>query len=207
MSKSLFEQQAEQLIAELSLIINEKWPLLNNTGHLCLKNLFDSYSRMQNNDTDDIDLKTEISIDSDKISALNDCNQIYEKLRDQIKNFEFYKNRLDTIKTNLINLIDIKIEYLLNPTCDLEGFKTSLVDVTECFSKEFELKLALFEQFLFKSRLSTDTQTTLLSMWVNQPYLDEYLIFKFVSFLKFYFLNSNNNNKKKLINESAIRGV
>jgi hypothetical protein len=189
---SIFEQQTQILLSELSTIINEKWPSLNISGCSYVKNITNLYSDIpkyvanKEDDEEDSNLNSKESKKEFNVTTLNymrECNELYDKLEDLLKNFEFYLNKLNKIKNGLANL---KLEPPKN------ALNNYLIDLCENFKKELNLKQVLAKKFLFESRLDDDSKVAIVSAWMHQPYVDEMLIFKINSLLD----NNYNKNKK-----------
>lgn len=182
MSNSLLDQQAEKLLVELLEIIEQKWVLSTNIGNSHIKSIYDDYSKLIYSEED----KEEIIIDSDRLVNLSKCNQYVDKLKSELKNLNSYKMRLDYIIKNLGNLLEMEFNFFNN--IDKKEFKKDLLELKKNYTNEYQLKMCLVDDYLFKSRLKEDCQTTLSSLWINQPYIDEYLNFKIASSIKFNFL-------------------
>lgn len=178
MSKSLLNQQAEKLLQELLEIVDKKWALSNSIGSSCIKNIYDDYSKFSNQEEE----KEEILIDSDKMDNLSNCNQYVQKLNLELSNFKSYKSRIEQIIKNIEKIFEMECDYFLG--LDKNEFKKDLLQLKINFNKEYSLKNCLIDDFLFKSRLKEESQTVLESIWINQPYIDEYLNFKIVSLIK-----------------------
>jgi hypothetical protein len=206
-SSTLLEQQAVLLLNELCTIVNEKWPVMNSNGHGCLKSILDSYATLfgdndsENEENGETVGENEQTSDRKKsrlnhktLPVINECNEKFEKLREIVNNFSVFANRLLAIKTNLFNMLGMNLDVFSGfktGDLDLENFKNDLVMLCESYTKESKLKSVLFEKSLFESRFAHETQVTLVSLWIHQPCLNEQHLFKFVSFVKFYFLNKN----------------
>jgi hypothetical protein len=200
-SSVLFEQQAESLLNELCTIMNEKWPVSNQNGQNSLKSILNSYTSLfRSEDSEDEETGEESKKDAlnekksklnhKSFTSVNECNENFDKLAEVIKNFEVYTNRMTTIKTNIFNLLNMKLDIFSSfdsAELNLTNFKNSLTQLCDMYEKECNLKSKLVNQSLFKSRFNRDNQIAIMSAWIHQPFLDEYFTFKFVSFLKFYF--------------------
>lgn len=188
---SILEQQAQILLGELSMIINEKWPSLNIAGCNCVKNITNLYSDIpkyvanKDDDENESDLSSAESKKEFNLATLNyirEGNEQFDKLEDLLKNFEFYLNKLNKIKNGLTSL---KLEAPKN------ALNEYLKDLCDSYKKEFNLKQVLTKKYLFESRLDSDSKVAIVSAWMHQPYLDEMLI------LKINYLLDNNNTKNK----------
>ncbi|RNA00036.1 hypothetical protein BpHYR1_025381 [Brachionus plicatilis] len=181
MSKSLLDQQAERSLSELVEIIEQKWVLSTNIGSSHVKSVYENYSKLTNEEEDQ-----EVVVDSDKFANLSKCNQFADKLKSELNNLFNYMSRLEQIVKNLGNLFEMELDFFSN--IDKNEFKKELFELKTNYLNEYQLKNFLVNEFLFKSRLKEECQTTLISLWINQPYIDEYLNFKIVSFIKFNLL-------------------
>jgi len=194
-NKTVFEQQAIQLLNELSQIINEKWVSLNITGcnHIkTLSNLFTEISSKNNEfENESNDQKLDVPLfNATTLDMLKQCNDTFEKLDELLTNFSYYLNRLIKINDNLISLngSDLEIFHILN----FKSLKFDLAELCECFKKEFSFKSILIKKYLFESRFDDELRVAILSSWMHQPHLDEIKIFKINSVLE----NFKKLNKK-----------
>ncbi|CAF1070318.1 unnamed protein product [Brachionus calyciflorus] len=189
MSKSLLDQQADKLLNELIELIEEKWVLSTNIGKTCIQSFFQSYLKMSTEEGDQEVKESDFienEINSDKLSSLSECNKNYERLKIELENMNTYKNRLEQINKNLNNLLKMDNGYFTE--IDSDEFKLNLGQLVENYLKEFQLKKCLIEKYLFKARLKNECQITLASLWINEPFLDEFLLFKLKSFIKYHLL-------------------
>jgi hypothetical protein len=210
MSKNcpLLETQAEQLLNELCFIIKEKWSLLNLKGNRFIENIINCYNDLFDEDEDggeneksddkesDQDEKRFKKLNYKKLAILNDCNEQHQKLVDEIlKNFELYQIRLQTIRQNLLNLTGMKLSIFTQSMDDSESslivntFKQDLKLICDSYEKELAFKKHLVQNCLFKSRFNKQDQVVIMSAWLQEPFLNDFLVHKFISFIKFHFLN------------------
>jgi hypothetical protein len=180
-NKTVFEQQAIQLLNELSQIINEKWNTLNNTGCNYIKTMSNLFTDISSNGNEEENKYYDKKADSWTFNAtnltfINQCNETFEKLSDLLDKFRFYLNRLIKIYDNLISLngSDLEVFNMLN----FQSLKLDLAKLCECFKKEFSFKSVLIKKYLFESRFDDQLKIAILSSWMHQPYLDELRIFK-----------------------------
>ena len=185
MSKTLLDQQAEKLLTEFLSIIEEKWLLSTKTSSAHLNNIFEEYLKMneiKSREEDSENEKDDTLINSDRLKNLSQCNQYHENLSNEITNFEKYKSRLEQINKNLSNMLKMESDFFNG--VDADNFKNDLDTIVKNYCMEFQLKNCIFKECLFKARLKTESQITLASVWINEPYLDEFLNFKLKSFVK-----------------------
>ena len=191
-NKTVFEQQALQLLNEFSLIVNEKWFSLNLTGCNLIKSLSNHFADLSNKEENKFyDEKLNVwKINSATFGFMSECNEIFDKLNELLESFSFYLNRLTKINSNLISLIgpDLEIFRIINFT----SLKNDLADLCQCFHREFSFKSILIKKYLFESRFDHDLKIAILSSWMHQPYLDELKLFKVNQVLN----NYTNLNKK-----------
>jgi hypothetical protein len=204
-SSTLLEKQAEALLNELCTIVNEKWPILNTNGHSALKSILNAYTGLfrnedddeqseeekENNDRGKKEEKMKSTLNFKSLTTLNECNENFERLADVIKSFEAYTSRLAVIRTNIFNLLNMKLDIFECVELDLTSFRDSLASLCHLYKQEFDLKSTLVSQSLFRSRFNRENQIAIMSTWIHQPHLNELAILKLVSFVKFYFLNKN----------------
>ena len=177
MSKSLLNQQAEKLVQELLEIVDQKWALSTTIGSSYLKIIYDDISKLNQEEENE-----EILIDSDKLANLSKCNQYVQKLKLELSNFYKYKLRIEQIIKNIENIFEMECDYFSN--IDKNEFKKDLLQLKTNINSEYSLKSCLVDDFLFKSRLKEESQTVLASIWINQPYINDYLNFKIISIIK-----------------------
>jgi len=175
-NKTVFEQQAIQLLNELSQIINEKWNTLNNTGCNYIKILSNLFTDISSNDNEEENKADSWTFNATNLTFINQCNENFEKLGDLLDKFSFYLNRLIKINDNLVSLngSDLEVFNMLN----FQSLKLDLAKLCECFKKEFSFKLVLIKKYLFESRFDDQLKVAILSSWMHQPHLDELRIFK-----------------------------
>jgi len=175
-NKTVFEQQAIQLLNELSQIINEKWNTLNNTGCNYIKILSNLFTDISSNGNEEENKADSWTFNETNLTFINQCNENFEKLGDLLDKFSFYLNRLIKINDNLVSLngSDLEVFNVLN----FQSLKLDLAKLCECFKKEFGFKLVLIKKYLFESRFDDQMKVAILSSWMHQPHLDELRIFK-----------------------------
>ena len=86
---SLLDSQMEQLLKEMSTIINDHWKSLNNKGYVCIKTIFDNYSDVLNelkelDDEDENENENEPkqNLKYAHLVLLDECNVQYDKLNE-----------------------------------------------------------------------------------------------------------------------------
>ncbi len=165
-NKTVFEQQAIQLLNELSQIINEKWNTLNNTGCNYIKILSNLFTDISSNDNEEENKADSWTFNATNLTFINQCNENFEKLGDLLDKFSFYLNRLIKINDNLVSLngSDLEVFNMLN----FQSLKLDLAKLCECFKKEFSFKLVLIKKYLFESRFDDQLKVAILSSWMHQ---------------------------------------
>lgn len=58
-TNQLLESQCESLVREVSLIISQKWPQVNDSGRLLLQKLFDKFTEIFSSPVPDTDAESE----------------------------------------------------------------------------------------------------------------------------------------------------
>lgn len=187
---SLFEQQAGQLLIEIGQIINEKWPLEVNNGHKYLRTIIDSYRAIFEIKTDEFN---EREFYLKQLPHLNNCNLLHTRLRESIVNLEALVTRLVAIEKNVNYLIGMKVDLFAGNAdwVNMNEFKRDLEQVLEGFRCELRLKTEIVDRLLFRSRTDEASQIAIMSMWIHEPYLNDLLVAKLTTSIKFY----SNNNK------------
>ena len=188
-NKTVFEQQAEQLLNELSSIINEKWPSLNNTGCNHIKSLINLYTDISNKESSSIydSNLNSWTFNSNTLDFIRQCNEKFEKLNETLNNFSIYLNRLIKINANLVSLSESNLEIFR--LISYSSLKNDLADLCQCFQKEFTLKTVLIKKYLFEARFDNNLKIAVMSSWMHEPHLDEMKLFK---------INTALNNYKNL---------
>ena len=201
-SSSLLETHAEQLLNEFCTILSEKWPFANLDGHSFLKNVINGYTSVLENESDNEENENEkqekynLKLSYINLTRINECSANHSKLEDDIlKTFEKHLNRMLAIKESLFKILEMNLKiFSRSKELDLVGFKQDLNKICDSYSQEFALKSKLVSQCLFRSRFNRVNQIAIVSAWIHQPFLNEYLDFKFISYVKFYFLTNKRNN-------------
>lgn len=201
-SNSLYEQQFEKLLNELSQILNKTWPLLVNDGQESLKKIAEIYEKLYDQ-TDRADDDTESSDDDDndeqtlkleaghdfllnKYPLLNSCNEQFAKLDEILTRLEYNRERLTTLGKNLDNVVELvngEVNFCINPT----EFKTNLTYLVHDYENDFKLKSQIVKRLLNQTRHDRYSRVTILSMWIHQPYLNELLFAKINCLIQSYF--------------------
>ncbi len=179
---SLLDSQMEQLLKEMSTILNENWKSLNSKGYVCIKSMFEKYSDVLNDLGDEntaekkIENENEGNLKYAHLKVLDECNEHQEKLNEIIKYFQSHVERVKKLRKNMNSLLTTKLD--LFEIISAESFAILIERLCDCYEREFHLKSKVVNELLFKSRTNREYQVFVVSVWIHEPFIDESLLLK-----------------------------